>query len=78
MIWASRFAHCVRSRRAIRGSLRSYLRRCFASAWYCAASRLAATIPLAKTRTLEIIGHSRGMVVGLYWQHKSYCRFFNA
>jgi hypothetical protein len=32
--WASRFAHFVRLRRAIRGSLRSYLRRRFASAWY--------------------------------------------
>jgi hypothetical protein len=42
---ASRFAHCVRSRRAIRGSLRSYLH---ASRLVRRAERAAATIPLAK------------------------------
>jgi hypothetical protein len=38
-LWASRFAAYGGSRRAIRGSLRSYLRGRFAPAWYGAQAR---------------------------------------
>jgi hypothetical protein len=49
LIWASRFGAFRASRRAMRGSLRSYLRP-HSRAWY-AASR-AATIPLASWRSI--------------------------
>jgi hypothetical protein len=51
IIWASRFAHFVRSRRAIRGSLRSYLRALRALGtrrWRAASIPLAQYAPKAR------------------------------